>query len=76
MSVCGEAAGDPLWGALAVGAGVDELSMAASRLAGVRAALGRRTLAACRTAMRVACAAPDAAEARRLAVEAFERDAS
>jgi len=72
VSVCGEAAGDPLWAALAAGAGVGELSMAAASFDGVRAALGRRTLAACRAAMRVASGAPAAAEARRLAAEALE----
>jgi phosphotransferase system enzyme I (PtsI) len=74
VSVCGEAAADPLWAALAVGAGVEELSMAAGRLHAVRAALGRHTLARCRTAAEVARAAPDAARARRLAIEALEGD--
>jgi phosphotransferase system enzyme I (PtsI) len=76
VSVCGEAAADPLWAALAVGAGVDELSMAAGRLHAVRAALGRHSLARCRTAAAVARGTPDAAQARRLAIEALEGGAA
>jgi phosphoenolpyruvate-protein phosphotransferase (PTS system enzyme I) len=72
VGVCGEAGGDPLWAALAAGAGVDELSMAAGRLDGVRAALSRQTLARCRDAMAAACEAPTAAEARRVAAAALE----
>ena len=50
VAVCGEAAADPLAAALFVGLGVDELSVAPGSLAGLRAALARLDLDACREA--------------------------
>jgi phosphotransferase system enzyme I (PtsI) len=69
VGVCGEAAGDPLWAALAVGLGVTELSMGAGALLEVRAGLAQVDLADCRAAARRALAAPDAAGARAAATD-------
>lgn len=50
VGVCGEAAADPDWAVLAVGLGVTELSMQATSILDVRAALADRTLEDCRAA--------------------------
>ena len=64
VSVCGEAASDPLLAVVLAGLGVTSLSMASSSVAEVRAALAERTLAECESAAARALAAPTAAEAR------------
>lgn len=50
VGVCGEAASDPEWAALAVGLGVTELSVRADRLADVAVAVGALTLDEARAA--------------------------
>ncbi|MGP4111804.1 phosphoenolpyruvate--protein phosphotransferase [Streptomyces sp. 4N509B] len=67
--VCGEAAADPLLACVLTGLGVTSLSMAASALPGVRAALAEHTLAQCERAAAAARAA-ESAEAARAAAEA------
>ena len=67
VSVCGEAASDPLLATVLVGMGVTSLSMAATSVADVRATLAERSLADCRNAAERALAAESAAEARRAA---------
>ena len=57
VGVCGEAAADPRWAAVAVGLGVGELSMGAADLAPVHAELTRRSLAECRALAEAALAA-------------------
>ena len=67
VSVCGEAASDPLLAVVLTGLGVTSLSMAAGSIADVRAALAEATLDQCRQAARVALEAGDA-EAAKTAV--------
>jgi phosphotransferase system enzyme I (PtsI) len=69
VGVCGEAGGDPAWALVAVGLGVDELSMGADALLPVKAALRRSTMATCHEAARAAVAASDATAARAAANE-------
>jgi phosphotransferase system enzyme I (PtsI) len=57
VSICGEAASDPLLAIVAAGLGVTSLSMAPPALADVRAALATRTLAQCEAAARDAARA-------------------
>lgn len=52
VGVCGEAASDPDWAVVAVGLGVDELSVQAANLLEVRAALVSTSLDECRDAAR------------------------
>ncbi|MEU8659309.1 phosphoenolpyruvate--protein phosphotransferase [Actinoplanes philippinensis] len=68
VGVCGEAAADPLLAPVLVGLGVTSLSMSPRAIGPVRAALAARTEADCRRLAELAVAAPDAAEARKLAV--------
>jgi len=67
VSVCGEAAADPLAAALFVGLGVDELSVAPGSIAGVRDALAMLDVEHCRAAAATACAAGSLAEVRAIA---------
>jgi phosphoenolpyruvate-protein phosphotransferase (PTS system enzyme I) len=67
VGVCGEAAADPLWAAVAVGLGVDELSMSGPDLGAVQDALGARSSADCAAAARAALGAADPGEARERA---------
>jgi multiphosphoryl transfer protein len=67
VSVCGEAAADPLAGALLVGLGVTELSVAPAAIATVRATLAGLDPTACRAAAQVALSAATADEVRALA---------
>jgi phosphotransferase system enzyme I (PtsI) len=69
VGVCGEAASDPGWAALAVGLGVTELSMSAPGIERVRAALAHVTLPACRDAAGAALLADDASQVRAIAGE-------
>lgn len=69
VGVCGEAGGDPAWAVLAVGLGVDELSMGAASILDVRAALAAVTLDDCRDAAARALEVSDAAQARAIAQE-------
>jgi len=69
--VCGEAAADPLLACVLTGLGVTSLSMGASALPLVRAALARTELAQCRAAAAAASAARGPEEARRAAAEAL-----
>src|SRR5215472_6865970 len=64
VSVCGEAASDPLLAVVLVGLGVTSLSMAPASLAEVRAILAERTLAQCQAAAAAALTAADPAAAR------------
>jgi phosphoenolpyruvate-protein phosphotransferase (PTS system enzyme I) len=65
--VCGEAAADPLLACVLTGLGVTSLSMGASALPYVRAALAAQTLAQCERAASAARAADSAEEARAAA---------
>lgn len=67
VSVCGEAASDPLLAVVLAGLGVSSLSMAPPSIPEVRAALAERTLADCQAAATAALAAPDPAAARAAA---------
>ncbi len=69
VGVCGEAAADPLLGAVLVGMGITSLSCAASAISSVGARLASVELAACREAARAAVAADDPAAARAAARE-------
>lgn len=69
VAVCGELAGDPAGAAVLVGLGVDELSAAAGRLDGVRAALAGVTSAELRALADRALAASDAETVRVAADE-------
>jgi len=67
VSVCGEAASDPLLAVVLAGLGVTSLSMAPPSLAEVRAALAGQTLARCEAAAAAALTAADPAAARACA---------
>ena len=67
VSVCGEAASDPLLATVLVGLGVTSLSMASPAVAEVRAALAERTLAQCEAAAAAALTAATPAGARAAA---------
>jgi len=69
VGVCGEAAADPLLGAVLVGTGITSLSCAASAVSAVGARLASVELAACQEAARAAVAADDPAAARAAARE-------
>ncbi|SDW07672.1 phosphoenolpyruvate--protein phosphotransferase [Saccharopolyspora shandongensis] len=73
VGVCGEAAADPLLAGVLAGLGVTSLSMTATALAAVGAALAERTLSDWQDAARQAVAAPDPAEARSRAGRSLER---
>ena len=64
VSVCGEAAADPLLAPVLVGLGVTRLSMSARSLPAVREALSTHDLAECEHLAERALAASDAAQAR------------
>ena len=72
VSVCGEAASDPLLATVLAGLGVTSLSMAPPALAEVRAALAERTLAECEAAAAAALTATTPAAARAAARAAAE----
>jgi phosphotransferase system enzyme I (PtsI) len=65
VSVCGEAASDPLLAPVLVGMGITSLSMSASAVPAVRVALARRTREECENLARLALDAPDAMAGRR-----------
>ena len=67
VSICGEAASDPLLAIVLTGLGVTSLSMAPPALAEVRAALAERTLAECAAAAAAALTAATPAAARAAA---------
>jgi phosphotransferase system enzyme I (PtsI) len=67
VSVCGEAASDPLLATVLAGLGVTSLSMAPPALAEVRVALAERTLAECEAAAAAALTAITPAAARAAA---------
>ncbi len=71
--VCGEAAADPALACVLVGLGVNTLSMSASSLPGVRAALAAHTLDQCKAAAVAALAAVDAADAKAAARDALPK---
>lgn len=64
VGVCGESAADPLMALVLTGMGVTSLSMSPAAVPGVRFALSRHTLAACRGLAEAARAARTAADAR------------
>lgn len=65
VSVCGEAAGDPLAAALLLGLGVDTLSMGAGAFAKVRNFLRVKTRAECEEMVHIALKQPDASHVRK-----------
>jgi phosphoenolpyruvate-protein phosphotransferase len=67
VSVCGEAAADPLVAGLLVGFGVNELSVAPASIARVRELIGGLSVERCREAAAAACAASSVAEVRAIA---------
>lgn len=67
VSVCGEAASDPLLAVVFAGLGITSLSMAANSIADVRSAIADVTLRGCRTAARAALHAADPETARAAA---------
>lgn len=67
VSICGEAASDPLLAVVLTGLGVTSLSMAPPAVADVRAELAEHTLARCEAAAAAALAAADPAAARAAA---------
>ncbi len=67
VSICGEAASDPLLAAVLVGLGVTSLSMAPAVLADVRAELAEHTVAQCEAAAAAALATATPATARAAA---------
>ncbi|GEA88194.1 phosphoenolpyruvate--protein phosphotransferase [Cellulomonas cellasea] len=64
VGVCGESAADPLMALVLTGMGVTSLSMSPAAVPGVRFALSRHSLDACRGLAKVARAARTAADAR------------
>jgi phosphotransferase system enzyme I (PtsI) len=68
VSVCGEAAADPLLAPVLVGLGIRKLSMSPRSLPAVREALARYSLAECERLAERVLEADDAAQARALAV--------
>ncbi len=72
VSVCGEAAADPLAVPVLVGLGVQELSVAPSAVAGVKAAVRRLDYGACAELARRCLAATGAAEVRSLVRSTLE----
>lgn len=69
VSVCGEAASDPLLAPVLVGMGVTSLSMSGAAVPAVRAALAQLTLEECQNLTRLALDAVDAAGARAAVAE-------
>lgn len=67
ISVCGEAAADPLLAPVLVGLGITRLSMSPRALPAVRTALARYTLAQCRRLAERVLEADDPAHARTIA---------
>jgi phosphoenolpyruvate-protein phosphotransferase (PTS system enzyme I) len=66
VSVCGEAAADPLLAPVLAGLGITKLSMSPRGLPAVRASLAERTLAECEELAARVLTAGDAAEARAM----------
>ncbi|MDQ1626046.1 MAG: phosphoenolpyruvate-protein phosphotransferase system enzyme [Actinomycetota bacterium] len=64
VSVCGEAASDPLLALVYVGMGITSLSMSASSVPAVRVSIGRHTREECENLARIALEALDAESAR------------
>ncbi|MGH8893050.1 MAG: phosphoenolpyruvate--protein phosphotransferase [Actinomycetes bacterium] len=69
VSVCGEAASDPLLAPVLVGMGITSLSMSAAAVPAVRAALAQHTWEVCESLSRLALDAADPASARAAVVE-------
>jgi phosphotransferase system enzyme I (PtsI) len=69
VGLCGEAASDPLLAPVLVGLGITSLSMSASAVPAVRAAVGQVTLEECENLARLALAAPDAATCRQVVAD-------
>ncbi len=74
VGVCGESAGDPLLALVLVGLGVASLSMAPSKVARVRWALSRHSLADCRRLAGLARGAGSAAAAREAVLAGADAD--
>jgi phosphoenolpyruvate-protein kinase (PTS system EI component) len=72
LEVCGEAASDPVLAPLLIGLGVDELSVGAARVAGVRELVRSIDRAHAQELARRALAAPDAAAVAALVDEAAD----
>jgi phosphotransferase system enzyme I (PtsI) len=76
VSVCGEAASDPLLAPVLVGMGVTSLSMSAAAVPAVRASLARHTREECENLARLALDAVDAVSARAVVAERVGQSAS
>jgi phosphoenolpyruvate-protein phosphotransferase len=74
VSVCGEAAADPLAGPLLVGLGVDQLSVAPAALESVRKRLDGLDPEACRSAAREVLKAGNVSQVRAIAERLIDRD--
>jgi phosphotransferase system enzyme I (PtsI) len=72
VGLCGEAGGDPALALVLVGLGVTSLSMAPPKIAAVRAALARHTLAQCDQLAALAVQAPSADSAKQAVRQAAE----
>jgi phosphocarrier protein FPr/phosphocarrier protein len=68
--MCGGLASDPLAAPILIGLGITELSATPAQVPGVKAAVARFDMAACKALAEKACAATSAAEVRALALEA------
>ena len=71
VGVCGEAAADPLWAMVALGLGVEELSMGPESILEMRVTLSECTMDGCGAAAAAALGASDAASARRAVEKAL-----
>ncbi|HRW18600.1 MAG TPA: phosphoenolpyruvate--protein phosphotransferase [Dermatophilaceae bacterium] len=74
MGVCGEAGGDPLLALVLTGLGVGSLSMAPSKVAMVRFALARHTLAECQGMAQAALESRTAQDARAAVLALADAD--
>jgi phosphoenolpyruvate-protein phosphotransferase len=68
--MCGGLASDPLAAPILIGLGITELSATPAQVPGVKAAVARFDMAACKALAERACQAQSAAEVRALAMEA------
>jgi phosphotransferase system enzyme I (PtsI) len=73
VSVCGEAASDPLLAPVLVGMGITSLSMSAAAVPAVRTSVGRLTREECENLARIALDQVDAGSARAAVAERLAR---
>ena len=72
IGICGEVGGDPLLALVAAGAGISSLSMAAGKVALVRAVLAKHDLAVCQQMLQSVLSSSRREEARRRVVELLD----